>query len=127
MRSLDLFIDWFKEYYRHEFLNISRELKEEAIEEVLLNNAQYISKQEVLDFDGCIRCGECCKIQHCKLWDPKTKLCTNHDNQISFLCREYPWTGELGIAPLLLNCRYQVSFFINFFDKLFKILEEDDA
>ena len=131
MSSLSLFLEWFKEYYHDEFPDIPNETKDQFIEEILLNNSEYITKYEVMDFDGCIRCGECCKLQHCSFWDEETKLCTRHDDPISYLCTEYPWGGDAGIAPLLLNCRYQVSFFIFYLDRFFEILsknrEEEDA
>ena len=43
-----------------------------------------------------------------------------HDNPIDDLCRYYPWSGDMGMAPLLLNCDYQVNFFIYYFDNFFK-------
>lgn len=120
MSSLDLFLQWFKEYYFHEFTELSIEFKNNWIEEILLNNQNYITKEMVMDFDGCVMCGRCCKSQGCLDYDEETKLCTRHDDPIHDVCKEYPWSGEFGIAPLLLNCRYQVSFFINFFDNFFE-------
>lgn len=120
MSSLDIFISFFEEYYSHEFLDLPQDFKMYWIKEIIINNGAYLKKEDVLNFDGCIRCGRCCQSQHCLDWDPETKLCTRHDNPIDDLCIEYPWTGELGIAPLSLNCRYQVSYFISFFDDFFE-------
>lgn len=120
MSSLDIFISFFEEYYSHEFLDLPQDFKMYWIKEIIINNGAYLKKEDVLNFDGCIRCGRCCQSQHCLDWDPETKLCTRHDNPIDDLCIEYPWTGELGIAPLTLNCRYQVSYFISFFDDFFE-------
>lgn len=120
MSSLDIFISFFEEYYSHEFLDLPQDFKMYWIKEIIINNGAYLKKEDVLNFDGCIRCGRCCQSQHCLDWDPETKLCTRHDNPIDDLCVEYPWTGELGIAPLTLNCRYQVSYFISFFDDFFE-------
>lgn len=120
MSSLDIFISFFEEYYSHEFLDLPQDFKMYWIKEIIINNGAYLKKEDVLNFDGCIRCGRCCQSQHCLDWDSETKLCTRHDNPIDDLCIEYPWTGELGIAPLTLNCRYQVSYFISFFDDFFE-------
>lgn len=120
MSSLNIFLDWFKEYYQFEFMELSEEFKNKTIEEILLNNFKYITKKQVIDFDGCTKCGRCCEQQHCLDYDKETKLCTRHDNPIDDLCKEYPWTGEFGIAPLTLNCPYQVAFFISFFDQYFQ-------
>lgn len=120
MTSLEIFIEWFKEYYTHEFLDIPKDFKDFWIEKILLNNGEYLKKEDVLNFDGCIKCGRCCENQHCLDWDRETRLCTRHDNPIHQLCKEYPWTGELGIAPLSLNCRYQTAYFISFFNDFFE-------
>lgn len=119
------FIWWFQEFYSHEFLNISKEFKDNKIYEILSNNAKYITKEEVMNFNACIKCGNCCRNQHCLDFDSETNLCTRHDNPIHDLCIEYPWTGELGIMPLYLDCHYQLAFFVHFFDEYFKEVEED--
>lgn len=120
MSSLNIFLEWFKEYYYHEYPELTVEFKNEWIEKILLDNQKYITKEMVMNFDGCIKCGRCCKSQGCLDYDDETKLCTRHDNPIHDVCREYPWSGDYGIAPLLLTCRYQVSFFVNYFDKFFE-------
>lgn len=121
MSSLSIFIDWFKEYYTYEFTELDKSFKDEQIEEVLLNNSKYITKEMVINHDGCVKCGICCSNQHCNYYDSNTKLCTIHDNPIHELCKTYPWTGEdLGIAPLTLNCEYQVSFFVWYLDNFFQ-------
>lgn len=123
MSSLDIFLKWFFEYYSHEFKDIPKEEKEEIIREVLLNNGKYITKYEVMDFDGCVQCGRCCRDTHCQFLRDDN-LCDRHDNPIHKLCETYPWTGELGIAPLTINCQYQVSFFIDYFDRTFSNIEK---
>lgn len=121
------FIEWFQEFYSHEFLMLPKESKNKIIEEVLLNNGQYITKEEVVHFDACNKCGRCCRNQHCLDFDKETNLCTRHDNPIHDLCIEYPWSGELGIMPLYLDCHYQVAFFVHFFDWYFQeIIKEDE-
>ena len=120
MKSTDLFINWFVEYFIHEYPEIDRKKKEAVIKRVLLHNSEYITLEEVQEFDGCIKCGWCCEHQGCIDYDHNTHLCTRHDSPIHELCKTYPWGGEYGIAPLTLECRYQVSFFINYFDNLFK-------
>lgn len=124
MSSFSAFLQWFKDYYANEYLDIDREFKNKCIEEVLSNNAKYITKQMVLNFDGCSMCGCCCVNQYCPHVDTNG-LCTRHDNPISEMCKEYPWGGDMGIAPLLLYCDYQVRFFIQYFNELFdEILKE---
>lgn len=120
MSSFSLFLDWFIEYYQFEFEELSIDFKKKYIEKVLSNNGEYITKEQVMEFDGCVKCGRCCREQGCLDYDNKTKLCTRHDDPISHLCKEYPWTGDLGITPLTLDCRYQVSFFVSFFDNFFQ-------
>lgn len=125
--SLQIFIDFFKEFYSLEFPELETEYKNELIEKILTNNGEYITLKMVSDFDGCIKCGRCCEEQGCLDFDAETKLCTRHDNPISDLCKQYPWTGDLGIAPLTINCRYQVDFFINYFDQLFSQKVKDNG
>ena len=120
MSSKDIFLDWFKEYYSHEFLSIPKETKDELIEKIVLNNGEYITKEMITNFDGCVRCGRCCINQRCPHIDKETMLCSRHDNPIDPLCIDYPWTGELGVAPITINCSYQVSFFISYFDHFFE-------
>lgn len=125
MSSLQIFVDWFKEYYSHEYPKLSQEEKDYWIEEILLNNTQYITKSDVQQFDGCVMCGYCCSNQRCPHVTDKG-LCERHDNPINQLCIDYPWTGdEFGIAPLTLNCRYQVSFFIDFLNQFFEETTQD--
>lgn len=125
MSSLQMFIDWFKEYYSHEYPKLSQEEKDYWIEEILMNQTQYITKSDVKQFDGCVMCGRCCRNQRCP-HVLENGLCERHDNPIDQLCIDYPWTGDdLGIAPLTINCKFQVSFFIDFFDIFFKETSED--
>ena len=126
MSSTDLFLEWFKEYYSHEYPEISQECKDHWIEEILLNNSKYLDKSIVLNFDGCIMCGRCCINQRCPHVTEDGK-CDRHDDPIDQLCLDYPWTGDdFGIAPLTLNCRYQVSFFVNWFNTFFEEMVEDE-
>jgi hypothetical protein len=114
-------INWFKEFYSHEFPELSREFKNEKIEDIMYHNAKYITREEVIEFDACSRCGRCCRAQRCLDFDEETNLCTRHDDPISQFCIDYPWTGEdFGIAPLLLNCDYIRKFFVHFFDNYFQ-------
>lgn len=119
--SSQRFIEWFQEFYHHEFPSLSNDIKDDVIETVLLNNAQYIKKERVMEFDGCNMCGRCCRLQGCLDFDELTNKCTRHDNPIHDLCKEYPWSGDLGIAPLSLDCHYQVAFFVDFFDDYFQM------
>lgn len=123
--SSQKFIKWCQEFYHHEFTELSNDFKDHEIEKVLLDNAQYVTREEVMKFNACNMCGRCCEAQGCMDYDPESKKCTRHDNPIHDLCWEYPWTGEMGIAPLLLDCHYQVAFFIDFFDRYFKRLIDE--
>lgn len=125
--SLKYFLDFFKEYYSHEYNKLPQSFKDECIEEILLNNHKYITCEMVQSVDYCIRCGRCCIKQRCPHVDRKTHLCEIHDNPIDDLCKTYPWTGEdLGIAPLDISCTYQKAFFISFLDEFFSKCEMGD-
>lgn len=122
--STQKFLQWFYEYYYHEYPNISFDEKKDIIQDRILNNAQYITKDMVIAFDGCNKCGRCCEQQGCLDYDKETKLCKRHDDPISWLCTAYPWTGEdFGIAPLTLNCHFQVAFFVSLLDKVFEDMD----
>ena len=124
MSSVKRFIKWFQDYYRNEYTEIPSDIKDEWIEEIVMNNNQYITKEMVMENNFCSKCGECCRSQRCPHVSPNG-LCAIHDKPISFMCEEYPWGGDLGIAPLVLNCDYQVIFFVQFFDNFFdKMLKE---
>lgn len=126
--SHDRFVKWFKEYYYHEFPNLSTDFKNKIIEEVIYNNQKYITLQMVLDADACTKCGRCCEGQHCLDYDKKTKLCTRHDDPIHEFCINYPWgSEEFGIAPVTLNCQYMVKVFIQYFDDYFANLKEGEV
>lgn len=119
--SNQIFLRWFKEYYSHEFTSLSREFKNQIIEKVLFDNSKYITKEMVLEIDGCVQCGRCCEGQRCLDFDDKTKLCTRHDNPIHEFCTLYPWgSDEYGIAPLTINCSYMVKVFVTYFDNYFQ-------
>lgn len=113
-------ISFFKEYYMHEFPELSKKFKDDSIEYIIKNNAQIFTKEYVMAYDGCVQCGLCCRDFQCPHHNPKTNLCIRHDDQIMDLCRTYPWSGDLGIYPVLINCRYTINFFKYFFDKYFK-------
>lgn len=113
-------ISFFKEYYMHEFPELSQEFKNESIEYIIYNNQKIFSRQAVIDFDGCTQCGLCCRELHCEYHNDETNLCTRHDNQIMDLCRSYPWgSEEYGIYPVRLDCKYAINLFKNYFDKYF--------
>jgi len=115
------FLQWFQEFYSHEFPELSRDFKNNEIQKVLYNNQKYITKEEVMNNPNCTMCGLCCEEQGCLDFDIITRQCTRHDHPIHELCKTYPWTGEdVGIAPLTLNCPLMVSIFIDFFDKYFQ-------
>lgn len=122
MSSLEIFIQWFKEYYSHEYKKLSVEFKNEIIEAVIINNGDYISKDFVENnIDLCDRCGRCCREQYpeCEHFDNETNLCKIHGHQPWSICSDYPY-GTLGmIAPLTLNCKYIVRIFIKFFNEVF--------
>ena len=114
-------VSFFKEYYMHEFPQLSKEFKDDSIEYIIYNNVNIFTKEQVMNFDGCNQCGTCCRELHCEYHDNETNLCTRHDNQLMDLCRTYPWGGdEYGIYPVLLNCKYTTRLFKNFFDKYFQ-------
>ena len=49
MSSWEIFLNWFKEYYSHEYLDLEQEVKDYWIEEILLNNSKYIDKLEEIE------------------------------------------------------------------------------
>ena len=122
MNSLEIFIEWFKEYYLHEYKELSTEFKNKIIEDVIENNGDYISKDFVLDnSDMCDQCGLCClsQFQNCEYFNSVTHLCEAHDDQPWEICKLYPY-GPLGlIGPLTINCMYQVRLFIKFLNEVF--------
>lgn len=119
-----LFVNFIQEYFSFEYPELPKKYKDEIIKEVLLNNSKYITAEDVMSEDFCDKCGKCCRDIHCPYFDYETNLCPRHDNQLMDLCRTYPYSGEFGIQPLTLSCRYQSRFFINLFDKMFaKVIE----
>jgi len=115
------FISFIQEYFRFEFPELDEQYKNKVIEQILLNNGNYITKEEVMrDQELCSKCGVCCRSLHCPYFDEQTNLCTRHDNQLMPICREYPYSGEYGIQPLSLNCGYQKKFFLQWFMRYFK-------
>ena len=126
MTSLETFLQWFKEYYQHENTTLPTDFKNELIEEVIVNNVKYVTKEDVINFHGCIMCGRCCVSQRCP-HVTQSGMCSRHDDPIDQLCIDYPWTGdEFGIAPLTLNCRYQVSFFVFILNRFFDEALDDE-
>ena len=123
--SAEKFIQWFQEYYLNEFTELSSEFKNNWIRKILLNNGEYLTKEMVMDYDGCSMCGQCCVSQRCPHVS-ESGLCTRHENPIDLMCIEYPWGGEIGISPLLLNCDYQVSFFVDYFNNFFETIIKGD-
>lgn len=122
------FISFIQEYFRFEFPELDEEYKNKTIEEILLHNNNYITKEEVMaEQDLCSKCGRCCRTLHCPYFDYDTNLCTRHNNQLMDICREYPYSGEYGIQPLSLNCGYQKKFFLRWFTKFFsKVVEMNE-
>lgn len=127
MTSLDLFVQWFQEYYSHEFPEYSRDFKNYWIEKIILNNGDYIEKEFVERHDFCDRCGQCCMDQfnECEYFDKETKLCKVHDNQPWSICKDYPYGAADLIGPLTLNCKYMVRIFIEYLDSFFTLYKEE--
>lgn len=128
MSSLNLFVEWFKEYYYHEFPEYSTEFKNFWIEKIIMNNGDYISKDFVKKNDFCDRCGKCCidQFSNCEYFDKETKLCLVHDNQPWSVCGDYPYGAADLIGPLTLNCKYMIRIFIKYLDSFFASYEEED-
>lgn len=122
MSSLQIFIDWFKEYYFHEFQDLSNNFKNSWIEYIINNNGDYISKDFVENHqDFCSMCGLCCKNQFedCMFFDKKTNLCLTHDKQPWDICSQYPYGALDMVGPLTINCKYMVRLFLCFFNIFF--------
>lgn len=98
--------DHFKARTKYE--ELPDEYIDEVIEITVMNNHDLFSKQYVIDFDGCKRCGRCCLNQKCNKYDKETKLCTDWDNRTTF-CRQFPW-DEYTIY-LDASCQYVENFF----------------
>lgn len=119
-----LFVSFVQEYFSFEFPELSKEYKNKVIKNILVNNQNYITKEEVMsNQDLCSKCGRCCETLHCPYFDEDQSLCSRHDNQLMDICREYPWSGDFGIQPLTLNCGYQKKFFLQWFYNYFKNIE----
>lgn len=125
-----LFIQYFKDFYHLEFEELSNQYKDEVIEHILINNKDIFSKDDVLKENLCVKCGICCKELLCPYLDIKTNLCTIHDNPESKVCKEYPWSDDVGFA-LTLNCGYQKryvhQFLDNYFETAIKLMREKNA
>ena len=106
------------EWYSHEFPELSKEYKEEAIKRVIQENANIFTKNFVLMENLCHRCGLCCKEIGCPDFDEKTKLCTKHNNQNSIMCYEYPWS-DVGMV-FTYNCGYQRDIFMKYMNMYFE-------
>ena len=122
MTSLNLFIEWFQDYYRHEFPEHSIEFKNYWIKEIILNNGEYISKDFVQNNDFCDQCGRCCmdQFEDCEYFDQETKLCKVHDNQPWDVCGDYPYGAADVVGPLTLNCKYMIRIFIKYLNSFFE-------
>ena len=125
-----LFLQYFKDFYHLEFEELSNNYKDEVIEHILINNKDIFSKDDVLKENLCVKCGICCKELLCPYLDIKTNLCTIHDNPESKVCKEYPWSDDVGFA-LTLNCGYQKryvhQFLDNYFETAIKLMREKNA
>lgn len=112
------FRDQMKEYYHHEFPELSNEYKDKAIEMVIEQNAKIFTKEFVLSENLCHMCGLCCREIGCPDHNPRTRRCTKHDNQNSIMCSEYPWS-EVGMV-FTYNCGYQRDIFHKYIQMYFK-------
>lgn len=110
-------------YYQFEFENIDPEIKVNVINKAIHNNAVIFSKEEVMNFDDCSRCGLCCRLQHCEDYDTETKLCTRHDNQRFEICKTYPWAGDYGL-DLTMNCVMVRDLFLRYLNGVFTKIQE---
>ncbi|MBO5180168.1 MAG: hypothetical protein J6B87_07490 [Clostridia bacterium] len=112
------FRDQMKEWYRHEFKELSQEYKDNAIDYVIEHNAEIFTRDFVLRQNLCHMCGLCCREIGCPDHNPKTNRCTKHDNQNSKMCSEYPWS-EVGMI-FSYNCGYQRDIVKIYMDMYFK-------
>lgn len=111
------FRDQMKEWYHHEFKELSNTYKDKAIDYVVENNVNIFTREFVLSENLCHMCGVCCKEIGCPDHNPYTNRCTKHDNQNSEMCYEYPWS-EVGMI-LSYNCGYQRDIFRKYMDLYF--------
>lgn len=113
-----LFLSEMQQWYKYEFMELSEDWKNETIEYVIKNNVKIFNREDVLKENLCTCCGLCCKEIGCTDWDPKTKLCTVHNNQNSKICSDYPWDDDVGFV-FTLNCGYQRQYIKKYLDELF--------
>lgn len=113
-----LFLSEMQQWYKYEFMELSEDWKNETIEYVIKNNVKIFNREDVLKENLCTCCGLCCKEIGCADWDPKTKLCTVHNNQNSKICSDYPWDDDVGFV-FTLNCGYQRQYIKKYLDELF--------
>lgn len=113
-----LFVDELKQWYRYEFMDLPLKWKFDTIDYVIDHNARIFQREDVLSENLCNKCGRCCEEIGCPDWDPKTKLCTIHDNQNSKICEDYPWDDDIGMV-FTLNCAYQRVYVRKYLDRLF--------
>ena len=112
-----LFQKQMKEWYHHEFKELSDEYKDSAIEYVIEHKAEIFTREFVLAENLCHRCGICCVEIGCPDFDKETKLCTKHQNQNTLMCYEYPWS-DVGMI-FSYNCGYQRDIFHKYMDLYF--------
>lgn len=113
-----LFQKQMKEWYHHEFKELSDDYKDKAIEMVIQRNAEIFTRDFVLSHNLCHMCGLCCREIGCPDHNSHTNRCTKHDNQNSIMCFEYPWS-EVGMV-FTYNCGYQRDIFRLYMDMYFK-------
>ena len=114
-------VEWLKNYYIFEDPHIDSEFKNSMIDYIVEHNAEVFTEEDVTSFDGCIKCGLCCKTMKCPQWDPDTQLCTTHDNLPWTICRTAPY-GDPDYGLMLnfgVDCSYLLSFLINYLNTLF--------
>ena len=100
---------------RAKYESLGEDYIREVVKEIIMNNHDLFSKEEVLSYkngNACKRCGRCCERQFCNKYNPMTKLCSDHENRPQ-ICRDFPY-GEFTIF-LDSYCGYITDFF---FDKV---------
>ena len=58
-------VEWLKNYYIFEYTDIDSEFKNSMIDYIVEHNAEVFTEEDVTSFDGCIKCGLCCKTMKC--------------------------------------------------------------
>lgn len=109
-------INYLQEYYENKYTNISKDVKNEIIYKLIMNNHEIFPMETVIGFDGCTKCGYCCERQNCSHFNKETRLCSDYKNR-SKLCKLFPY-GEESIY-LSVNCPYVLNFLKYNIEKIF--------